>query len=139
MRRCGVLGVSVKGLMTPSVCGSSVIALTMVQNGTLRVGDILLCGGSHGHIRAMYNDRDEEVTEAAPSTPVRVAGLDIIPNAGDQFFVMDDLDAAREIAEIRRQRGRTQTLATRGRKRTMEDILIAAQGGAAQSHRGPSP
>lgn len=112
--------------------GRGSIALMMVQNGTLRVGDILLCGGSHGNIRAMYDDHDREITEAPPSTPVRVAGLDLVPNAGDQFFVMDDLDAAREIAEIRQQRGRTQTLATRGRKRTMEDILIAAQGGAAQ-------
>ena len=112
--------------------GRGPIALMMVQNGTLRVGDILLCGGSHGNIRAMYNERDEEVTEAPPSTPIRVAGLDLVPNAGDQFFVMDDLDAAREIAEIRQQRGRTQTLSSRGRKRTMEDILTAAQGGAVQ-------
>ena len=110
--------------------GRGPIALVMVQNGTLRVGDILLCGGSHGNIRAMYNEHDEEITEAPPSTPIRVAGLDLVPNAGDQFFVMDDLDAAREIAEIRQQRGRTQTLSSRGRKRTMEDILIAVQGGA---------
>ena len=110
--------------------GRGPIALMMVQNGTLRVGDILLCGGSHGNIRAMYNEHDEEITEAPPSTPIRVAGLDLVPNAGDQFFVMDDLDAAREIAEIRQQRGRAQTLSTRGRKRTMEDILVAVQGGA---------
>ncbi len=109
--------------------GRGVIALMMVQNGTLRVGDILLCGSSHGNVRAMYNDHDEEVTEAPPSTPIRVAGLDQVPNAGDQFFVMDDLDAAREIAEIRHQRGRALTLSSRGRKRTMEDILVAVQGG----------
>ncbi len=109
--------------------GRGTIALVMVQNGTLRVGDILLCGGSHGNIRAMYNEHDQEITEAPPSTPIRVAGLDMVPNAGDQFFVMDDLDAAREIAEIRQQRGRTQTLSSRGRKRTMEDILVAVQGG----------
>lgn len=112
--------------------GRGPIALMMVQNGTLRVGDILLCGGAHGNIRAMYNDRDQEIKVAPPSTPVRVAGLDLVPNAGDQFFVLDDLDAAREIAEIRQHRGRTQTLSSRGRKRTMEDILIAAQGGAVQ-------
>lgn len=112
--------------------GRGPLALLMVQNGTLRVGDILLCGASHGNIRAMYNDRDEEILEAPPSTPVRVAGLDLVPNAGDRFFVMDDLDTAREIAEIRQQRGRTETLASRGRKRTMDDILVAARGGAAQ-------
>ncbi len=112
--------------------GRGVLALVMVRNGTLRVGEILLCGGSHGNIRAMYNDHDQEILEATPSTPVRVAGLDIMPNAGDQFFVMDDLDACREIAEIRQQRGRTTNLAGRGRKRTMDDILLAARGGAPQ-------
>jgi translation initiation factor IF-2 len=112
--------------------GRGPIALMMLQNGTLRLGDILLCGGAHGHVRAMYDDHDREISAAPPSTPVRVAGLDLVPNAGDQFFVMDDLDAAREIAEIRQQRGRTQALSSRGRKRTMEDILLAAQGGAVQ-------
>ena len=103
--------------------GRGVLALMMVRQGTLRVGDIILCAGAHGRIRAMYNDLDEEVTEAPPSTPVRVAGLDIMPNAGEQFFVMDDLDAAREIAEIRQQRGRSTTLSGRTRKRTLDDIL----------------
>ncbi len=110
--------------------GRGVLAMMMIQKGTLRIGDILLCGGSHGRVRAMYNDRDEEITEAPPSTPLRVAGLDIMPNAGDQFFVMDDLDAAREIAEIRQQRGRTTTLAGRGRKRTLDDILNSDREGA---------
>ncbi|MCX7418867.1 MAG: translation initiation factor IF-2 [Planctomycetia bacterium] len=103
--------------------GRGVLALMMVRQGTLRVGDIILCAGAHGRIRALYNDRDEEVSEAPPSTPVRVAGLDIMPNAGEQFFVMDDLDAAREIAEIRQQRGRSTTLSGRTRKRTLDDIL----------------
>lgn len=110
--------------------GRGVVALMMVQNGTLHVGDIVLCGGSHGRIRALYNDLDQEVSEAPPSTPVRLAGLDVVPNAGDQFFVMDDLDAAREIAEIRQQKGRASLLAGRGRKRTLDDILNASQAGA---------
>ncbi len=103
--------------------GRGVLALMMVRQGTLHVGDIILCGGAHGRIRALYNDLDQEVAEAPPSTPVRVAGLDIMPNAGEQFFVMDDLDAAREIAEIRQQRGRSTTLSGRTRKRTLDDIL----------------
>jgi translation initiation factor IF-2 len=112
--------------------GRGVLGWLMVQNGTLRIGDILLCGGAHGRIRAMYNERDEELPEAPPSTPVRVAGLDEMPNAGDQFFVMDDLDAAREIAEIRQQKGRATSLAGRGRKRTLDDILNAVRDGAVQ-------
>ncbi len=103
--------------------GRGVLALMMVRQGTLRVGDIILCGGAHGRIRALYNDLDQEVAEAPPSTPVKVAGLDIMPNAGEQFFVMDDLDAAREIAEIRQQRGRSTTLSGRTRKRTLDDVL----------------
>lgn len=105
--------------------GRGVLALMMVQMGTLRVGDIILCGGSHGRIRAMYNDRNQEISEAPPSTPVLVAGLDIMPNAGNQCFVIDDYDAAREIADIRQQKGRATNLAGRNRKRTLDDILNA--------------
>lgn len=77
----------------------------------------------------MYNERDEELTEAAPSTPVKVAGLDIVPGPGDQFLVLADVDAAREAAEARRQKGRASELANMGGKRTLEDILNAAAEG----------
>src|SRR5690606_25492992 len=76
--------------------GRGPIAWLIVRNGTLRVGDIVLCGPAHGRIRAIYNDRDESLQEAPPSTPIRVAGLDQVPGAGDHFYVMDDLEAARE-------------------------------------------
>ena len=109
--------------------GRGPLAWLIVQKGTLRVGDVVLCGGAYGRIRAMYNERDEELTEALPSTPVKVAGLDIVPGAGDQFLVLPDVDAAREAAEERRQKGRATVLANMGGKRTLEDILNAAAEG----------
>jgi translation initiation factor IF-2 len=112
--------------------GRGVIAWLIVQRGTLRVGDVVLCGQAYGRVRAIYNDRDEEITEAPPSAPVRIAGLDIVPGPGDRFFVMPDLEEARQVAEDRRQAGRTELLAGRSRPRTLEDILDAARGGAPQ-------
>ena len=109
--------------------GRGPLAWLIVQRGTLRVGDVVLCGGAYGRIRAMYNERDEELTEALPSTPVKVAGLDIVPGPGDQFLVLADVDAAREAAEARRQKGRASELANMGGKRTLEDILNAAAEG----------
>lgn len=112
--------------------GRGAVAWLIVRKGTLRIGDMILCGSAFGRIRAMYNDRDEEVTEAGPSTPIRVAGLDIVPGAGDHFFVMTDQEEAREVAEKRRHRGRTKVLAGRGLPRTLDDILNAARAGAVQ-------
>jgi translation initiation factor IF-2 len=113
--------------------GRGAIAWLIVQKGTLRIGDVVLCGPAYGRIRAMYNDRDEEIEEAGASTPVRVAGLDIVPGAGDHFFVMSDIELARSAAEERRDVGRTEVLARRrSGPRTLEDILNAARGGAVQ-------
>jgi translation initiation factor IF-2 len=110
-----------------------VIAWLIVEQGTLRIGDIVLCGQSYGRIRAIYNDRNEEVDEAPPSTPVKVTGLNVVPGAGDRFFIMSDIDDARAAAEQRHHRGRTATLALRsGGPRTLEDILSAARGGKVQ-------
>ena len=112
--------------------GRGPVAWLIVRTGTLRVGDAILCGEAYGRIRAMYNERNEEVLEAPPSMPIKVAGLDIVPSAGDQFLVLGDLDAAREAAEQRRQKGRESLLANMGGRRTLEDILNAAREGAVQ-------
>ena len=109
--------------------GRGALAWLIVQKGTLKVGDIVLCGSSYGRIRAIYNDRDEEITEAGPSIPVIVAGLNEVPGAGDHFFVMKDLEEARETAVNRLHEGRTQTLSRRGQPRTLEDILNSAREG----------
>lgn len=112
--------------------GRGPVAWLIVQRGTLRKGDVVLCGEAYGRIRAMYNERDEELEEAGPSTPVKIAGLDIVPGAGEQFLVLGDVEAAREAAEQRRQKGRATVLSTMGGKRTLEDILNAAMEGKIQ-------
>lgn len=109
--------------------GRGVIAWMIVQKGTLRVGDAVLCGKAYGRIRAMYNDRGEEVTEAGPSTPVKVAGLDEVPTAGVHFFVMKDIEEARELAETRIHEGREQSLSGKGTKVTLDLLLSAARDG----------
>jgi translation initiation factor IF-2 len=79
-----------------------VVATLLVQNGTLRKGDILLCGSTFGRVRAMYNDLGLPCDEAGPSTPVKLIGLSDVPDADDPFYVVPDLSTAREIAERRR-------------------------------------
>ena len=109
--------------------GLGVVAWFIVQKGTLRVGDTVLCGPSTGRIRAMYDDVGSPVMEAPPSMPVRITGLDIMPGAGDHFFVMKDIEEAREVAQQREQAGRAAHLAeTSGKPRTITDIIEAAQG-----------
>jgi len=103
--------------------GRGAIAWLIVQKGTLKVGDVVLCGSTYGRIRAMYNDRDEAITEAGPSVPVKVSGLTDVPGAGDHFFVMKDIEEARETAESRMHEGRRESLAQRVTPRTLEDIL----------------
>ncbi|MGE0757635.1 MAG: translation initiation factor IF-2 [Pirellulaceae bacterium] len=89
-----------------------VMATLMVQNGTLRVGEVIVCGSAHGRIKAMYDTLrpHQRLTEAGPSTPVRVSGLDTAPNAGDKFYVLDDIAQAREIAQQRGKRTHEQGL-----------------------------
>ena len=113
--------------------GRGPIAWVIVQNGTLAIGDVLLCGSAYGRVRAMYNDRDEEVDEVGPSTPVRVAGLESVPNSGSRFFVLDDIEDARELAQDRKRTGREEFLAeTAHRPQTLDDILEAAKDGEIQ-------
>ncbi|MEI6541331.1 MAG: translation initiation factor IF-2, partial [Planctomycetota bacterium] len=109
--------------------GRGAIAWLIVQKGTLRIGDNVLCGATYGRIRAMYNDRDEAITEAGPSTPVKVSGLSDVPGAGDHFFVMKDIEEARETAESRLHEGRTEALSSRVTARTLEDILSVPREG----------
>ncbi len=76
-------------------------ATLLVQNGTLRPGDEILCGATYGRVRAMYDDLGRPIEEAGPSVPVRITGLDEVPNADDTFQVVPDLVTARGIAEKR--------------------------------------
>jgi translation initiation factor IF-2 len=102
--------------------GRGVLATLLVQHGTLHRGDLVLCGESYGRVKAMYDDRSQSIREAGPSVPVKVSGLDAVPGAGEKFVVTEDLDKAREIAERRRNRVRTQELTER-RHVTLETLF----------------
>jgi len=92
--------------------GRGVMAKLLVQSGTLKIGDIIVCGGTHGRVKAMYDTlhTSREYEQAQPSTPVNVTGLDEVPGAGDRFYVVDDITKAREIAQQRLDRSRSATL-----------------------------
>lgn len=88
-----------------------VVAKLVVQNGTMQVGDILVCGASHGRVRAMTDTlTGKPIKEAGPSTPVNVMGFDQAPGAGDRFHVLDDIGKAREIAATRAHANSQETL-----------------------------
>jgi len=93
--------------------GEGVRATVLVRDGTLRRGDVLLCGASHGRVRAMYDDLGRPIQEAGPSTPVRLTGLDEVPNADDPFQAVPELATAREIAEKRKGKQQDATAAPR--------------------------
>ena len=113
--------------------GRGPLAWMVVQKGTLRLGDIVLCGAAYGRVRALYDDHDREIEEAPPSMPVRVAGLESVPAAGSHFFVMESLDDARDLAEDRGRSGRAETLAALvHRPRSFEEILETARTGEVQ-------
>ncbi len=81
--------------------GRGPVATLLVQDGTLRVGESLICGSISGKVRAMYNDRGEKIELAGPSTPVEILGLNDVPLAGDRFQVVADERVARQVAEKR--------------------------------------
>jgi translation initiation factor IF-2 len=109
--------------------GLGPLAWMIVRRGTLRIGDVIVCGAAHGRVRSMYTDRGGEISEAGPSTPIKVAGLDVVPGAGDQFFAMDDLEQAREVADWYQQRGRSEILARRGGPKTLDQFFADRDGG----------
>jgi translation initiation factor IF-2 len=89
-------------------------AVLLVQDGTLRRGDVVLCGATYGRARQMYDDGGQPVEEAGPSVPVRITGLDEVPNADDPFLVVPELSTAHEIASERKARQQEAALVRRG-------------------------
>jgi translation initiation factor IF-2 len=92
--------------------GRGVIAKFIVQNGTLKVGDSIVCGSSFGRVKAMYDTLkpSRQYKAAGPSTPVNLTGLDMAPQAGEHFYVIDRIDLARQIAEERGKKERRTAL-----------------------------
>jgi translation initiation factor IF-2 len=104
--------------------GLGPVATVLVQDGTLKVGDVILSGPGYGRIRSLYNDRGVTIQSAGPSTPVIVSGLTELPAAGDKFFVVSDMERARQIAEERAERARQEELAQKNR--VSSDNLLAS-------------
>ena len=101
--------------------GRGYLATVLVQQGTLHVGDVMLSGCFTGKVKAMFNERGQKVTEAGPSTPVSVLGLNGAPAAGDKFNVLEDEREAKEIANKREQLLRIQGIKTQTHV-TLEEI-----------------
>ncbi|WP_083441507.1 translation initiation factor IF-2 [Nitriliruptor alkaliphilus] len=108
--------------------GRGPVATVLVQAGTLRRGDILVAGTADGKIRAMFDENGETVDEATPARPVQVIGLNDVPEAGDEFRVVDAERFARDVAERRSARERRKELAER-RPSTLEEFTSAVQAG----------
>lgn len=101
--------------------GRGYLATILIQSGTLKVGDVMLSGSHTGRVKAMFNERGQKVTEAGPSTPVSILGLNGAPAAGETFNVMEDEKEARDLANKREQLIRIQGLKTQ-KHITLEEI-----------------
>jgi len=95
--------------------GRGPVATVLAQNGTLHTGDNFVVGNVYGKVRAMFDDRGQQLTAAPPSTPVEILGMEGLPQAGDQFVVVADRDKARGISDYREQKSREATLAKTSR------------------------
>jgi translation initiation factor IF-2 len=95
--------------------GRGPVATVLAQNGTLRTGDNFVVGNVYGKVRAMFDDRGQQLSAAPPSTPVEILGMEGLPQAGDQFVVVADRDKARGISDYREQKAREATLAKTSR------------------------
>lgn len=108
--------------------GRGPLMTVLVQNGTLKLGDIIIAGSAVGHARVMINDKGERVTEAGPSVPVEIAGLSEVPQAGDIFNSVDDERMARELAEQRKQQTKNALIGA-PKKVSLEDLFAQIQQG----------
>ena len=108
--------------------GRGPIMTVLVQNGTLKLGDIIIAGTAVGRVRTMINDKGQRVTEAGPSTPVEISGLSEVPSAGDTFNAVADERMARELAEERRIKQSANALGGT-KKVSLEDLFSQIQAG----------
>ena len=106
--------------------GRGPIMTVLVQNGTLKAGDIIIAGSSVGRVRTMIDDKGRRVTEAGPSTPVEISGMSEVPSAGDTFNAVKDERMARELAEERRQQANAGGPV---KKVSLEDLFSQIQAG----------
>jgi|GEM_PF-758870 len=105
-----------------------IVATVLVQNGTLRKGDVLLAGRAHGRVRSMHDSSGRSLPEAPPSTPVELSGFVEAPEAGDRFYVLDSIDKARQVAEERSKKERATSLMER-QHLTLESLFSKIESG----------
>ncbi len=108
--------------------GRGPVATVLVQAGTLRIGDILVAGNEWGRVRALVNDRGDQLKETGPATPVEVLGLQGTPQAGDRFAVVENEAKAREISEYRQRLAREKAVARQaGSRGSLEQMMAQAK------------
>jgi len=112
--------------------GRGPVATVLIQQGTLKLGDAFVCGTHNGKVRNMFNDVGRKIKSATPSIPVEVQGFDSVPEAGDEFVVVEDEKVARRIAADRQIKLREKELAKQT-KVTLESFLAAKQDAAAKT------
>ncbi|MBK7219203.1 MAG: translation initiation factor IF-2 [Candidatus Promineofilum sp.] len=112
--------------------GKGIMTTALIQNGTLRLGDTMLVGEHYGRIKAMYDYTGKRIQTAAPSTPVSVSGLDGMPQAGEQFRVVDSEKTARRIIDEAREAAR-ETPTSRGRGPTLDEFFARLLEGEAKT------
>ncbi len=105
------------------------VATVLVQNGTLRLDDIVLVGATYGRIRSMFNDAGKRLRHAEPSMPVEILGLDGVPQAGDILQVVDKIEIARDIAAQRHRQRQAETVATPSKAVGLDDLYAKIQAG----------
>jgi translation initiation factor IF-2 len=121
-------GAALESQMEP---GRGVVTNVIVQQGTLRTGDIVVCGNAFGTVRSLTDDRGEQVESAGPAQPVAVSGLNRVPEAGDTFLVVESLEVARKVAEERESRLQRQRMQPRSRV-TLETLFQRLESGEAK-------
>ena len=108
--------------------GRGPIMTVLVQNGTLKLGDIIIAGTAVGRVRTMINDKGQRISEAGPSVPVEISGMSEVPSAGDTFNAVDDERMARELVEERKTQQKNAAFGL-GKKVSLEDLFSQIQAG----------
>jgi len=106
--------------------GKGIVAHLLVQDGTLKRGDVILAGEGYGKVRAMFDDRARAVDEAPPSMPIEVTGLSALPSIGEAFYVVESLAQAKEVATEREKKNRALQLSQERRQTVTAESLMRA-------------
>ncbi|MCH8052975.1 MAG: translation initiation factor IF-2 [Planctomycetes bacterium] len=124
LRACGRV---IEARLKPSVGPTARI---LIQDGTLRKGDFIVCGPAFGKVRSISDDQGRVLEEAGPSIPVEIAGLSVVPSAGDELFAVESLKRAEHIAEEAKAQRRRDSLSKIDKPKTLEDLLGRSGAGA---------